>query len=249
MEIEFFTSKEGEKVDWKIIGVTDIIIVLFIIGALIFGIKKGFLEKFLSLASWIVALIISFIYCGRFASFLTDFDIFYPNIHDNVMQNIQSTEAFQNPNATAADFFKELGFPSIISNYIGDKIGIDAEGIALKLADEISSLFMVVIAFLCLFFGILILVFILKLFVKLIRQSTLVRVVDGILGFFLYGFLAICTIYVLFFALSLIMQIPQLEKFRDFMIVDMQLDNPNEFRLSKYFYENNILINFLKLFF
>ncbi len=229
-------------------GITDIIIVVFLLVVLIVGAKKGFLEKFISLASWIVALVLSIIYCGRFSSFLIDQNIFYSSIRDNVLANIQSTEAFNNPNATAADFFNELGFPSIISDYIGDKVGIDATGIANNLATEITKLFMVVIAFLCLFVGILILVFILKLLVKLIRQSILVRIVDGVLGFFLYGFLGICTIYILFFVLSLVMQIPQLEGFRDFMIIDMQL-NTDKFRLSKYFYENNILINFLKLFF
>ena len=229
-------------------GILDIILVLGIIVSLIIGAKKGFLQKFISMGSWIMALILAFIFCGRLADLFINNNIIVGSIRENILTNIKSTEAFQLGATDPAVFFKELGFPSIIASMIGSTIGMDAEGIALEITNGVSRAFMVVISFLILFFGILIGLLVLKLLVKLVRQATLVKVVDGILGVVLYGFIALVTIYVSFFVLSLLMQIPSFEGLRNFMIIDMQL-NTDKFRLSKYFYENNILINFLKLFF
>ncbi len=234
--------------DLKFCGILDIILVLAIIVSLIIGAKKGFLEKFISMGSWLMALILAFIFCSRLADLFIANNIIVGGIRENILTNIQNTEAFKSGATDPTKFFEELGFPNIIANLINNSVDMDATTIANNLADGISRMFMVVISFLILFFGILIGLLVLKLIVKLIRQATLVRVVDGILGVGLYGLLSIITIYVAFFVLSLLMQIPAFDALRNFMITDMQL-NTDKFRLSKYFYENNILINFLKLFF
>ena len=173
--------------------------------------------------------------------------VFKESIYNNVYNNIITSEAFAN-GQDATSILTSLGFPSIIASYLASGIPVDLN-IASSLANSVYNLFMVIISFAILLVGCWILSYIIKLLIKLLRNNIIIRIVDGLLGVILYGFLAICAIYIIFFIISLIIQIPGLEGFRDFITVDMQLNNPDEFRISKYFYENNILINFFKLFF
>lgn len=230
-------------------GITDIILILFFIFAIIWGAKKGFMSKFISLSSGIVGLIVAIIFCSRFANMLIEHQVFYPAIQNNIYENITSS-GLMTETSSASDVLSGLGFPGVIADYIGSKIDSSLTGssLATTMAQETAKLFMVIISFAILLIGCWVLTFVIKLLIKLIRASLVIRIVDGVLGVVLYGFLAIICIYILFFILSLVIQIPGLEGFRNFMTVDMQLDT-DKFRLSKYFYENNILINFFRLFF
>ena len=230
-------------------GITDIILVLLFIIALIIGAKKGFMTKFISLSSGLVGLVIAILFCSRFANMLIANEVFYPSIENNIYNNILSSGMI-NETSNASDILQALGFPGIIADYIGSKIQSDlgVTNLAVSLASETAKLFMVIISFAILLIGCWVLTFILKILIKLLRNSLIIRIADGFLGVILYGFLSIILIYILFFVLSLIIQIPALDGFKNFMTVDMQLDT-DKFRLSKYFYENNILINFFRLFF
>lgn len=227
-------------------GITDILVVLLFIIAIILGFKKGFLQKFLKLASGIVGLVVAVIFCSRFADFLIAKGVFYPSIQQNIISNIESTSGIS-ANSTPSEILSAIGFPSVIANYIGEKFGGELD--IPSLAGETAHLFMVIISFLILLIGCWILTKIIKIIINIVRDSSkFVKIIDGILGVILYGFLAIVTLYILFFILSLIIQIPSLGGMRDFLNVDMQLTT-DKFRLSKYFYENNILVNFFRLFF
>lgn len=233
--------------DLGFIGIIDIILIILFLVALIIGAKKGFLEKFRHLATGLIALIIAILFARQFADMLIGNGVFKESIYNNVYNNIITSEAFAN-GQDATSILTSLGFPSIIASYLASGIPVDLN-IASSLANSVYNLFMVIISFAILLVGCWILSYIIKLLIKLLRNNIIIRIVDGLLGVILYGFLAICAIYIIFFIISLIIQIPGLEGFRDFITVDMQLNNPDEFRISKYFYENNILINFFKLFF
>lgn len=233
--------------DLGFIGIIDIILIILFLVALIIGAKKGFLEKFRHLATGLIALIIAVLFARQFADMLIGNGVFKESIYNNVYNNIITSEAFAN-GQDATSILTSLGFPSIIASYLASGIPVDLN-IASSLANSVYNLFMVIISFAILLVGCWILSYIIKLLIKLLRNNIIIRIVDGLLGVILYGFLAICAIYIIFFIISLIIQIPGLEGFRDFITVDMQLNNPDEFRISKYFYENNILINFFKLFF
>lgn len=233
--------------DLGFIGIIDIILIILFLVALIIGAKKGFLEKFRHLATGLIALIIAILFARQFADMLIGNGVFKESIYNNVYNNIITSEAFAN-GQDATSILTSLGFPSIIASYLASGIPVDLN-IASSLANSVYNLFMVIISFAILLVGCWILSYIIKLLIKLLRNNIIIRIVDGLLGVILYGFLAICAIYIIFFIISLIIQIPGLEGFRDFITVDMQLNSPDEFRISKYFYENNILINFFKLFF
>lgn len=233
--------------DLGFIGIIDIILIILFLVALIIGAKKGFLEKFRHLATGLIALIIAILFARQFADMLIGNGVFKESIYNNVYNNIITSEAFAN-GQDATSILTSLGFPSIIASYLASGIPVDLN-IASSLANSVYNLFMVIISFAILLVGCWILSYIIKLLIKLLRNNIIIRIVDGLLGVILYGFLAICAIYIIFFIISLIIQIPGLEGFRDFITVDMQLNNPDEFRISKCFYENNILINFFKLFF
>lgn len=232
--------------DLIFIGITDIIIVLLVVIALILGYKKGFMQKFLSLASWIVSLVLSIIFCSDFSAFLKDHNFIYPNINHNVYHNILEKT---NGETSLEGILNTLGLPDVLSRFIAQGVNPDdsTTNMVQQIADNFTNFIMVIISFFILFFGIMILVLLLKLIVALVRNITAIRIIDGILGLFLYGFLSIIVVFILLFILSLIIQIPALDGFKNFMVIDMQLDT-EKFRLSKYLYENNILINLFKIF-
>ena len=225
------------------ISIVDIIMVLLFIIAIVIGFKKGFLQKFLDIGSWIVSLILSVIFCGRFSDLLIKHQVIFPAIQKNIEENIRT-----NGGSDMQTFLDNLGLPKALADYIGPKIDASVLDWQTSMANELANIFMVIISFLFLFIGIWVVIKLLKIVVKAIRVSTVVKIVDDILGVVLYGFLAVVSIYVLMFVLSILMQIPALEGMQTFLINDMQLTT-EKFRLSKYFYENNILINLLRIFF
>lgn len=234
--------------DLLFMGITDIIIVLILVAFLIIGAKKGISNKIVDLASTIVALIGSFLFTGQFRNMLIGNNIIYPNIYNNIMGNLQETDAFKDPHATLDTFLTELGLPEFLTKFIKDSTNIDAQTIANNIATALARIVMSVISFIVLFILILVLAKLAKLLIHFLREgSKLFKILDGILGFIVYGAFSVVLIYVLLFVLSLVMQIPALEPFRQFMIVDMELDT-EKFRLSKYLYENNLVMNFFGLF-
>ncbi len=223
-------------------GVIDIILVLLFIIGIIVGVKKGFLESFIKLASGIVGLVVAILFCQKFANLLISHEVFYDGIYTNLLTKIETTGG-----SSATEILNNLGFPSVISEYIGSQIISDLN-LAELLATKLYTFFMVIISFFILFIGCWILSKILKLIVKVLKSVIIIKIVDSVLGVVLYSFLTLCLVYVLFFVLSLVIQIPSLESLNTFVSTDLQLTT-DSFRLSKYFYENNILINFFKLFF
>ncbi len=242
-------------------GITDIIIFLLFIIMVLIGWKKGFFEKFIKIANSIFGLIFSIIFAGRFADFIGPRwlnALIQPKVYDNVI----SSQAIQNINGNNVsegilNVLNELGFPNFLSQMIAKIVDSNVTDttiaslqsqIATSISNQMTRFIVVIIAFLLLFVGTSIMAFILKQIIKLLRTSKIFKTLDGILGLLFMTLIYFVVIYCAFIIISLIMPISSLTGFNDFMITDMQL-NSDAFRLSKYFYENNIIGNFFKIFF
>lgn len=233
--------------DFGFFGAIDIAIVLIFLIVLFVGFKVGFLDKFLSLSKTLCGFLFALIFCNSFASTLVDWGAFYPSIYEKIYSNI-SEKAGVTDLSTASELYEKIGFPSFIADMLAKTVSGDSGSIIDLVASNVSHFIMVIIAFLLLFFGTTLLFFILKFIVTILRQSKFIRVCDGIFGMAFFAILFVVVIYIAGGILSLVIDLDALSDVKEFLTIDMQLGE-DEFRLSKYFYEHNILVNILKLFF
>ena len=112
----------------------------------------------------------------------------------------------------------------------------------------ITRIFVLVLSFVAVYVGAIILFFILKIIIKLMRKIKLIKYLDNLLGG-AYGFVrAILLISIILLILSLVLNIQSVnDAIGEFVRTDMQLGEDN-FRLSKYLYDNNWLKFIINLF-
>ena len=232
----------------------DIILVLAFIITLFIGYKSGFLQKFVKLASGLCGLVFAVVFCGKFTSVLVSWGMQQP-IKEAVLKNVIASDAFANLNGgtpeSVTQFITELGIPNFLAEIIAKALStsLDANQLAVSISESVSYFALLVIGFLILLFGTSILFFILKFLIKLLRSSTLIKFVDGILGIAWSALVFIVVIYVLFLIVSITLQFaPADNSVIQFITGQLKL-NTDEFGLAKYMYENNILGNLFKLFF
>lgn len=241
--------------DFGFFGVIDIVLVILGIVFLIIGFKKGFLTKVISLFGFLAVLIISFVYCSRFAGFLIEKDFIYPDIASKVSENVlvKLTDKGIGADSSLSDILQNvLNLPKFVANWIVNNNGNDTVQTALDVSNAVGAFVgrvcITVIAFLILFIGIFIVIGILKLFASLLRQNKFVKVVDGLLGSALYFTFFIAIVFVVFWIFSFFLRDPQnpTNAFAEFLVKDMQLTT-DKFRLSKFIYDSNLLKNILDL--
>lgn len=234
--------------DFKYFGLIDIVLVVSFLIVVFIGWKKGFVQKFLSLANSICGLLFSLIFCRDFANILIGKNIIYGNIYDKVYSNVIENELLQNSNATEVEILQSLGLPASICEFLAGKIEIDSGSIAASISQNISTWVMIILSFFMLFFGTTILCAILKVVFKAFREaSILIKVTDGLLGIVFYAIIYIIVLDVLLLVLSVCMQTVLPESVLNFIEIDMKLSS-DEFRISKYLYNNNLIGNLIGLF-
>lgn len=237
--------------DLMFCGIIDVVLVLLLLLTCFIGYKKGFLLKAIGLVSFLVALIVAFIFCSQLAGLFEKHEVIYPSIYSSVFQNVSSSEALNNPNATVSEILQGISVPGFIANMIGNAVGseISSGEIAVSISTYITGIAMNVICFLILFIGVFVLAFILKIVAKVLRGNAIIRFVDGVLGIVLYGCIFVASIYIIFTIVRYCMPADWFSGIRNFLEVDMQLSNPDTFRLSKYIYEHNVLYEIINMIF
>ena len=241
--------------DFGFFGVIDIVLVILGILFLIIGFKKGFLTKVISLFGFLAVLVISFVYCSRFADFLIEKDFIYPDIASKVSENVlvKLNDKGIGADSSLTDILQNvLNLPKFVANWIVNNNGNDTIQTALDVSNAVGAFVgrvcITIIAFFILFIGFFIVIGILKLFASLLRQNKLVKVVDGVLGSALYFTFFIAIVFVVFWVFSFFLRDPQnpTNAFAEFLVKDMQLTT-DRFRLSKFIYDSNLLKNILDL--
>ncbi len=237
--------------DLKFCGILDILIVFFLLIACIIGYKKGFLKKAIGLVSFLVALIVAFVFCSQLAGLLKQYDVIYPSIYESVFENVSSSQAFMNPDATVADVLKGMDVPGFIADLLAKAIGenIGVAQMAESISTYITDMAMNAICFLILLVGVFIVAFILKIIANVLRGNFIIRFVDGLLGMALYACIFLVVVYLVFMILRYSMDASWFAGAKSFLTVDMKLDEPDVFRLSKYIYEHNVLYNIFHILF
>lgn len=242
--------------DLKICGILDIVFILLLLLSLFIGYKKGFLKKAVGMVGLFSGLIVAFVFCTQFAEWLEKTGLIYDDLYAKIHGNVLSSKLFQDnflnlTDATVSEVLQSIGVPkffaSLFAGHIKESVQIDV------LAHNISHFFahtlMVIISFLILFIGIFLLALVLKIVINLLRGNKIIRVLDGILGMALYACLFLIGIYIIFMIMRLMENVEFYQPVKKFLDVDMMLADSERFRITKYFYEHNILYDLISLLF
>ena len=236
---------------YELFSIIDVLIVLTVILFLVLGWKKGFLEKIIDMASSIFGLIASILLARPFSNVLRGW--FGESLESSISEYLMSRSGefaseLTRPNLVSA--LEGLSLPDFMVEWIADSV--DYNQITLSIIDSITPLILTLallfIAFLTLFFGSMIVFFLLRLLAKGITSIPIIKQVDKILGL-LFGLLKVALlISILLFVLGLVINIPAINNLiYEWLNNDMQLST-EKFRLSKYLYDNNLLKNIINVF-
>lgn len=239
--------------DLKICGIIDIVLVVLMGLSLFIGYKKGFLKKAIGLLGLFVALAIAFVFCSQLAGWFESTGFIYDSIFEKIKNNVLESEIFANSggaDASVQDVLVSIGVPNFLAKFFASNIleGTTVSMLAANIAGYFAHILMVIICFFILFFGVFILSFILKIIATILRGNAFIRYVDGILGMILYFCLLMIFVYAVFAILRMMTHYEFFAGGLRFLEVDMKL-NEDTFRLSKFFYQHNIIYAFFDIFF
>lgn len=234
-------------------GKIDIAIYIILVLMVLFGYTKGFFKQVLSTANWLVSLILSFLFVKPFSKLMMRTPL-QGTINSKIGDWISSKGGVfdipyepANGNEQIADAISNgLKLPKFIADAIAKGINFDVpDGTTLKdiLVPSIGSIIMTIISFIILF---IMLLLIIKLIVNLLN----IIFDRGLLGFFnkILGAALGLVKSIIFISLAMLLLstlasvIPSIN---DFVVSDLKL-NESGFRIGKFFYENNILIEIIK---
>lgn len=240
--------------DFGFCGIIDIIFIVLLIFVIIFGYKKGFLNKAIGLVGLFVGLVVAVAFCTQLAGWFESTGMIYNSIYDNIKENVLSADIFTNPigtTATIKEVLMNMGMPEFFANMFAGNIqdSFSVETVAINISRYFSHIAMVVISFFILFVGVFILAFLLKILAKILRGNAFIKFIDGILGIVLYGCMFMLVVYVIFTIMRLMGNAEFFAPVQSFLEVDIKLNDPDAFRLSKFFYEHNIIYAILDIFF
>lgn len=241
--------------DLKFCGIIDIIMVLGGIIMLFVGYKKGFITKILSVASILLIIIFSFFFASTLTGYLKDWNLIYPNILSGITNNINANlENVDVPaDATTVQAVSILlHIPEWIAqpivNFMGDGVPSELAQLVNAVADTVTRWCCNVISFFIIAFGVILIIAIAKLIAAIFRQNKVFRFIDGVFGVLLYEVIYIAILSVLFLILYFLYNNANIEGLNNFVKVDMQMDT-EAFRISKWFYENNIIKTLISIIF
>lgn len=240
---------------FNLFGVIDVVIVVAVLLFAYFGWKKGFLVKAVEMASSLFGLIASIILARPFSTVLDKWigESIGIKIYDYLLTRSSMFAAeftYENRLETVEQAFDGMNLPRFMIEWIAS--AIDVETMSTTLVDTmtpiIKSLALLVISFIVLFFGSMIVFFLLKILAKMITSIPVIKQIDKVLGL-LFGIVKVgLAIFILLFVLGLVLTIPAInEAIGTFVQNDMQLGEEG-FRLSKWLYDNNILKQIINVF-
>lgn len=239
--------------DLKICGIIDIILILLILLVLFIGFKKGFLKKAIGLIGLFVGLAIAFVFCSQLAGWFESTGFIYDKIYDSIKGNVLETDIFKDSltgEVNIADVLQDIGIPKFLANIFAANIdpALTPYKIAENIAQFFSHILMVIISFVILFVGVFVISILLKLITIVLRGNAIIKTIDGILGMALYFCLFMIFVYAVFALMRLLGHYEFFSSCQRFLEVDLKL-NEDTFRLSKFFYEHNVIYSFFDIFF
>lgn len=233
-------------------GIIDIVLVVLFLLFAIIGYKKGFATKIISLLSFIIVIVLAFLFAGQLAKQFQSWNIIYPGIYSNIYGNAEAKLASISGDTVNAKVASLLGWPQFFADMVvkalgGDSLSAmsDAE-LATAVATKVTGWIMNVICFFIIVIGVFIVLGIVKAIVTGLKKNAGFRIIDGLLGVVLYEVILAAIVCVIFFILNFAYADNWNQGLTDFLEKDMQLGTDN-IRVSKWLFEGNFLKNIWEL--
>jgi uncharacterized membrane protein required for colicin V production len=237
--------------DWGFTGLLDVLIVVFALINILLGFKKGFMNIMLSFVGVIAILIFAFFFCTQVAAWFHGGKLFTQiefSFANNISEGLGGTEG-----KTWADVISAAtGIPSWMTQLFANAMGNpDPTEAVNTVATTLKTWIMNGIAFVGIVVVGLLLLLILKIITKNLRSYTAIKVIDGVLGVVLSVGIYFAILTGLFALINLIVSQnwEWLSGVNNWLRVDMQLDSPDKFRISKVLYKNNFFVKFFSAIF
>ncbi|MDT8336453.1 MAG: CvpA family protein [Candidatus Izemoplasmatales bacterium] len=235
----------------NLFGIVDVLIVLSVIGLTLLGWKSGFLLKVIQLASSLFGLIASILLARPFSKVLDGWfgEGIYSRIETFLLDRIASGDTLATEE-NIREAFEGMALPNFIVDWVISSVNAEEtiQSFINAVTPLLTSLVLLLIAFVTLFFGSMLLFLLLKLLAKMITSLPIIKQIDKFLGAIFGLFKAAVLIFVLLFLLGLLITIPAINNYMgEFIINDMQLQT-DSFRLSKWLYDNNVLKYIINVF-
>ncbi len=239
----------------------DVVSIVFFITiaiSVLFCAFRGLIKSIITYISGILSLVLSAVFCRPFSRLFHAFS-FVGDCENNIYNwlickdEVFSQTIYKDSGDLTNKALESLNVPSLVRPVLSSKIleNIPNEGavIGTFVAQLLVSFMLVIISFFLLFLLFRLLFFILKkLLCSITESSQVLRSTDRIFGALFGLFIGIIYVDVMCFAISGIIALPFLENVSDWLIKTMEL-NSNEFTLSKFFYNHNLISYVLSLFF
>ncbi len=237
------------------IGYLDIAIIALAIVGVALGFIVGFGRIFIKIASWLGGLIFSLIFCSGFSKLLNK--LFGTGVYNHFYNKIAKSDTIANlsSEATAKEgleqALKEMGIPKFLRGMLSNNLSSDsikdvADNICNAFATSITKIIFIVISFFVLWFGIAIILFLVKLHVEDLREYKWFRIIDGI-----FGIAVACTFVFVFLEIAgfILTLADSSNSIMNFLTKDMRLEKESGVPIARWFYKNNWIKAFFNLFF
>ena len=238
--------------NFGIFGLIDIIFLIGLVIAILFGYFTGFMKKMISKFGFIAIIIFSVMFASSFATFLKSINLIYPDLKSGFELSLTNYCNEYNPTSLpsySVVIEKGLGifepFATFLKWIMGNPTFVAESG---KSVSEVvieqgsqtfASSMLLFISFVFLFVLTGTILFVLKVVANVLRKNKMIKVLDGILGILLMVALYIVAFAGILFFMKLIRDAGGWQSYNDFIDTDLQL-NTNVFRISKGIYNANI---------
>lgn len=232
----------------------DIVSIVFLIIIAVFiivGLIKGFARSIIDFVGEILVLVGAAFLTKPASSFINNIEFVLERKNDvyNYLINFNPLfgEVFSKDNKEGIKTaLSQLNIPEILNSFLTDQIipYMPDDGIVLAdvLSSTLISVLVTVISFVALYIVLRIIFMVIKVLSKKIIDSIKpIKNMDRVLGGILGLIVGVIAVNILCLLITVKLSIPMLEGFNLFLIDQMQLNTDN-FTLSKFIYENNLIL-------
>lgn len=238
-----------------VVDVISIVFISIIILFVLLGVYRGFIKSVISLIRTFCAFIISIFISKPIASLLLKTEM-GSNLSNNFIEHFSNkggifiTSISETNKKDVIDLaLNNINLPNKIHELLSKMIvsvmpNIQEEcSVAEAIGPTIAYYIFLVISFIICFIILFIIITIIGKFLNILAQIPFVGFFNRLLGGIVNGFIGVAIVCLISYIFTMI--VPLDNSFSVWLSETMRLDNKDVFTLSKYFYENNFLVNII----
>ena len=238
------------------LDIISLIFLIIILVSIISGFKKGFFKIVIRLIKGILSLVLAFIFAKPIANILmeTPVGLFIQEHLNDAFVAQGGIFTLTITEANKAEVFNyglaELNIPSFLSNilvnYLDELVVLNGSvNVAEALSNSLTFYILVAIGFILVYIVVLIICSILNKILKNLAKLPIINPLNRLAGALLNGVIGLISVCLILYLITLIL--PFSSEFSVWFSETIMLNDPEVFTLSKFLYENNLLLKLLEL--